>query len=785
MSFPAVGLPHPVAPSLPPRSLIRAVPAAVLGLLASAAVAQTPTEPQSLPAVQVTAEAETEAGASVTLTQQDMEKTGGKNMADIIRYQPLVEAPGTVQGATRGASAYDRSGTTGYNIRGMEGNRIGLDIDGIEMPSATSRAPLTNRAQDGTFGMGRDFMDPELYSTVQIQSGTTNARRSAGGIGGAVSFGTKSPQDYVSASKPFYAGAKLGYDGADDSWHKAITAAGQSGAWQALVSYSRRDGHQGENHSAQNLSSYPEDRSSDALLLKANYLLNTAHVFSVTADLYRRNVDSVFETWNSAATEMVGLSQQDSQTRRNTVQLGHVWSPANGWLDQLDTRVHYQNSDMHDVRDSPAQDFMTGGYVTRHYDSQDKTRQIGFSSSGSKVIENHHIRFGVNASRNRNEHPFTSDDAFAGKQPFPDTTTDRLGLFVEDTIGFAVGGKRLAVVPGLRVDRVDAQIRNTGQFGNARITQEELVELYGNAPSTTIVSPSLAVLYDLQPKLTAYAQWKRGGRAPTNSEIFGYWNGGGGTYALLGKRDLKKETSNTFDLGLKGRVASGVQLNSSVFYSQYKDFISYTRFTRANNPEMFTYIQDNLNILYQADNRDKAHVYGLELAVRLEHGTWLPAVQGFYSTWALGYSKGQAKSYYAGDKDVDLDTVQPGKAIVGLGYDAPSQRWGASLTGTFVQGKQAVATNRNSFSNNPGAEITDSSVEQFRVPGFARFDLSGYWRINRHTRLNAGIYNLGDKRYWSYSSARSLQPSSAQDRRQIELSTQSPRTYAMSLSVDF
>jgi hemoglobin/transferrin/lactoferrin receptor protein len=228
-----------------------------------------------------------------------------------------------------------------------------------------------------------------------------------------------------------------------------------------------------------------------------------------------------------------------------------------------------------------------------------------------------------------------------------------------------------------------------------------------------------------------------------------------------------------------------VVFNSSVFYTRYKDFISYTRYTRANNPEMFTNIQPNLIFLYQASNRDAATIYGTELSARLEHGTWSPAAKGLYSTWALGYSKGHSKSNFAGDRKVDLDSVQPAKAIIGVGYDAPEKAWGLNLTGVFVKGKQAVATNRQSFTNNPGATLTDSTTEQFRVPGFARFDLSAYWRLTKNMRLAGGIYNLGDKRYWAYSNARSLQPSSAQDRRQIELSTAPGRTFAVSLNVDF
>lgn len=735
-----------------------------------------------LPEVKVTADAlRQEAGTRTILTQDDIERTGGNTIADVIRYQPLVEAPGIVQGSTRGASRSDRGGTTGYNIRGVEGNRVGLDVDGIEMPDAISRAPLTNRAQDGTFGMGRDFIDPELYSSVDIQSGTTNSQRTAGGIGGAVSFRSKSPEDYVSASKPFYAGAKLGYSEVSSAWNEAVTLAGQSGDLGVLLAYSRRDGKQTKNNSDLQ-PSYPEDWHSDALLLKGVLRVNPAHKIELSADLYRKQNNAAFDAWNTAATAVTGKSQQDARTKRDTVSAAHTWTPGPGGLvDQVSTRVYVQNTDMNDVTDTVT--LATGAQVRDI--SQNTTHQVGFSSVADKRIANHAIKFGLNYSRSENEHPFTSTDPNASKQPFPDTVTTRTGLFVEDTIDFQVGGRRLALVPGLRVDRVDPKIRNTGSFGNDRITQAELEALYGKAPTTTIVSPSLAVLYDVTPGMTAYAQWKRSGRAPTNSEIFGYWNGGGGTYALLGDRNLKKETSNAFDVGLKGSPTPGVTFAGSLFYTKYDDFISYTRYTRANNPEKFTNIQQSLSILYQATNRDEANIYGTEISVRLDHGTWAPAARGLYSTWALGYAKGESKSNYVGDKTVDLDSVQPAKAIVGVGFDAPQKAWGMNLTGTFVRGKKALATNRQGFGNNPGDTLTDSTIHLFDVPGFARFDISGYWRINKNVRLNAGIFNLADKRYWAYSNTHSLQPASAQDRQQIELSTAPGRTYAVNLSVDF
>lgn len=39
------------------------------------------------------------------------------------------------------------------------------------------------------------------------------------------------------------------------------------------------------------------------------------------------------------------------------------------------------------------------------------------------------------------------------------------------------------------------------------------------------------------------------------------------------------------------------------------------------------------------------------------------------------------------------------KAIVGVAWDDPAKRYGTALTATFVKGKQASATNRESYTN--------------------------------------------------------------------------------------
>ena len=58
----------------------------------------------ALPAIQVSADANREPGSKTVIDQQELERAGATGIADVIRYQPLVEAPGTMQGATKGAN---------------------------------------------------------------------------------------------------------------------------------------------------------------------------------------------------------------------------------------------------------------------------------------------------------------------------------------------------------------------------------------------------------------------------------------------------------------------------------------------------------------------------------------------------------------------------------------------------------------------------------------------------------------------------------------------------------
>lgn len=64
----------------------------------------------------------------------------------------------------------------------MESNRVGIDVDGIAQPNATGRG-YVGRAGLNTFGIGRDYIDPYMYGSVDIQSGATSTETANSAIG--------------------------------------------------------------------------------------------------------------------------------------------------------------------------------------------------------------------------------------------------------------------------------------------------------------------------------------------------------------------------------------------------------------------------------------------------------------------------------------------------------------------------------------------------------------------------------------------------------------------------
>ena len=217
------------------------------------------------PVLTVTApKIEKQAGSKSTITAADMQRDGGNDFGTIMRYEPGVTATGASGGSSSGKSGFDRAGYTGYNIRGLESNRVDINVDGVSLPDATGRSYVSRAGLD-TFGIGRDYIDPYLFGRVDIDKGATSVEQPNTAIGGAVSFRNKSADDYLHPGKTTYFGYQSDYDSSNRSWHNGITAAAGDQDLRGIFVLSRRDGQETRNNSGTK-DAYPANWHSDALL---------------------------------------------------------------------------------------------------------------------------------------------------------------------------------------------------------------------------------------------------------------------------------------------------------------------------------------------------------------------------------------------------------------------------------------------------------------------------------------------------------------------------------------
>ena len=127
-----------------------------------------------------------------------------------------------------------RFGLSGFTIRGIGGNRVLTQVDGVSVAD--------NFTFGGFLSAQRDYVDLDTVKQVEIIRGPASSLYGSDAIGGAVSFITKDAGDYLDEGDDVYLRLKTGYDGSDDSWLRSGTVAGRYGQVDSLVHLGRRTG---------------------------------------------------------------------------------------------------------------------------------------------------------------------------------------------------------------------------------------------------------------------------------------------------------------------------------------------------------------------------------------------------------------------------------------------------------------------------------------------------------------------------------------------------------------
>ncbi len=211
--------------------------------------------------------------------RQELDRNNVNTIKDLVRYEPSVSVGGAGQ----------RGGISGYNIRGIDGNRILTQVDGVEVPGGFFNGPYAKTQ--------RNYVDPEIIKRVEILRGPASVLYGSNAIGGVVSYFTLDAEDIIKPGQDVGARLKTGYSSVDESWLKSSTVAGRRGPFDGLLHYSQRDGHETESYGSNNgtgldrTAANPEDVRANNVLAKLGWDYSDDARLSLVYEKYKDDRD--------------------------------------------------------------------------------------------------------------------------------------------------------------------------------------------------------------------------------------------------------------------------------------------------------------------------------------------------------------------------------------------------------------------------------------------------------------------------------------------------------------
>ncbi|WP_283149914.1 TonB-dependent hemoglobin/transferrin/lactoferrin family receptor [Silvimonas soli] len=601
-----------------------------------------------------------------------------------------------------------RYGGTNVNIRGLEGNRILMMVDGIRLPDTFS---FSGR---DTF-IGQDMVDFGSLAAIDIVRGPGSTLYGSSALGGIVGLRTLDPADLLKGGKTFGGRIDADYDSADSSYGARASLAGEAAPgtfW--LLQGGGRKGHELDNmgtrggNGANRTEPDPQDTDSRNVLGKLQHYFDGGHKLGLTGEY--RNTTTDTNMLSDISSSIKSSRAVDEQTRKRvSLDYDYTAPTAGQWIDSATARVYWQNldSDQHryQVRTTAA-DYQRDGQYTQ-----------SMKGANGQVVKNIDGAITQQWVVGGEWWQSRTEEFAAGKpasstinvRTVPVTNITQWGLFTQDEIGF--DGGRFSLTPGLRYDsyRQDPEIDS--------VLAAQIAAGAGIAPkdqSDSKLSPKLLATYKATEQVTLFGQYAQGFRAPSVVEVNGQFTNGGIGYTLVANPNLKPETSEGVEFGARfGTDKLGG--SATVYDNRYKNFIEQVTLQQGDAGWVPGYPAG----VFQNINIGKARIYGTEFT---GHWQFLP---NWHSNASLAYAVGTNET-----DNTWLDSVAPLKTVIGVGY--AREQWGLDGVFTAASAKRHVSTDT-----------------LFQAPGYGVVDFTGWYSPLKDLRLSAGVFNLLDHKYWN------------------------------------
>ena len=695
--------------------------------------------------------------APATVTVIDQEQIADEmatDVRDIVRFEPGVSvrrAPARF-GAALGTTG--RAGNEDFNIRGIGGNRVLIQVDGIRSPQG-----FTFGAQE--VGRG-NATDVGLIKSVEILRGPASALYGSDGLSGAVSFITSDPADFISDGNSVGGFARAQYSSADEEFSETLALAGRAGDFSAMLAYSRRDFQELDNRGTidtedeTRTTPNPQDGDSNAFLGKIVWN-SGAHKVRLTGEYLERDLFSdvlsgrgpvfLFGPTPSWIVDRVTAQDRTKRVRASIDYTYDAGEEGSGFIDYAHLAAYWQDGK---DRQFALEERTPIGSTPRPdrermntFDNEVFGAVADFRTAFQTGSIKHTLTFGGDISKTTQQGLRDGTEPPAGEvfptRAFPKTDFTLGGFYIGDAIEFGDG--LVTLYPALRYD-----------FYDLDPTDDPL--LPGFTPSGqdgSKLSPKLGAVVRLG-DVRLFGNYARGFRAPTPSQVNNFFENLAYGYSSLANPDLGPETSDSFEAGIR-YAADGVSLTLTAFTADYDDFISQEQVSGSFTPSD--------PALYQFVNLDSVTVKGVEAKASYE------ADNGFRARFAIAFADGTVKS--PNRPPASLSTIDPLNAILGVGYREPSGAFGGELIVSYNARKEANET------------VGVCSAACFRPQESAILDATAFVRITEYAKIRAGIFNITNQKYALWSDVRGLAATSPI----TDTFTQPGRNASVSLSLSF
>ncbi len=634
-------------------------------------------------------------GTIDVIDKDELSIKSGSNIKELTN-----DIPGVSVKTTKRSGVVGPSGNGNVNIRGLDFQRVLFLIDGIRLPEAYKFSSYYN------FDQG-SYVDFNTLSSVEILKGPASALYGADALGGLVSYRTIKPKDLLKKDQKNALEIPINYDSSNNGLTESIKFATKiSDKTSLALIYTKEDA---EETKVKADSKYIDDENFSG----NNYLANLTYDFDeftssslVYENLSRESTavstDDNLSAMSSRFANYTSLKSED-KTNRDRISIEYEYdNPDNDKLFKFfRTKVYSQYAKANDNFDRTTTAF--GRATMREHDYYLKNDSFGADIEFQSELNDSKFTYGIDYSKvdtSRLRTTKTIGGSTDVAKDTPDTDITRTGVYLQNE--FSKG--KFDFISGLRYDSYELDAKPDDYVSSSAAFDLDADKL----------SPKFAVTYNINEDLSTYAQYSQGFRAPAYYEVNANFSNPMRGYTTKSNPDLKPETSDSYEVGLRGRY-SQIDFDVSGFYNKYDNFIEQL---------VNTGVVGGLTT-YQTQNVDSAEIFGAELSANYYLN---PERSGFSLFTGLASSTGDNLT----DKE-PLDSVNPFEAKFGIKYASSNGKWDAKLTNTYV-GKARVAANTTTF-----------------VPSsYNVSDVEVTYKPNEKYMISAGIYNLFDEAYYNY-----------------------------------